>query len=142
MYAGDEHDHWDDAGPCPDCGDIDCWHGCAPTSAPLTVDEADAAGVDGTPRTLDAACPNCGDPDCALGCLDCSPPRDPNTTVAFPAIEMRRGEVNRIATYVMARTVMEHRERTGETIERDDQEHLDAEARALLDVLLDRHRIG
>ena len=28
MFAGDEADSWDDAGPCPACGQSDCWLGC------------------------------------------------------------------------------------------------------------------
>jgi hypothetical protein len=28
TYTGDEHDHWNDTGPCPACGEPDCWLGC------------------------------------------------------------------------------------------------------------------
>lgn len=30
IHAGDEHDHWHDSGPCPQCGHRDCWNGCPP----------------------------------------------------------------------------------------------------------------
>jgi len=52
MYAGDETANWNDAGPCPQCGDRDCSLGCPPDTEPLTFDEAEAAGVDGTLRTI------------------------------------------------------------------------------------------
>ena len=53
MYAGDETTSWNDAGPCPQCGDRDCWNGCPPETEPVSYDEAEAAGVDGTLRFID-----------------------------------------------------------------------------------------
>ncbi len=38
MHAGDETTHWNDAGPCPNCGRHDCWLGCD-TSLDGTDDE-------------------------------------------------------------------------------------------------------
>ena len=52
MYAGDETTNWNDAGPCPRCGDRDCWVGCAPHTEPVDYDTVEAAGVDGTLRTI------------------------------------------------------------------------------------------
>lgn len=28
MLSGDDTTSWNDAGPCPACGDTDCWLGC------------------------------------------------------------------------------------------------------------------
>ena len=55
MYAGDDSTSWNDAGPCPQCGDRDCWLGCPPVTEPVTFDEAEAAGVDGTLRFVGIA---------------------------------------------------------------------------------------
>lgn len=52
MYAGDETTNWNDAGPCPRCGDRGGWVGCPPDTEPLSYDEAEAAGVDGTLRFI------------------------------------------------------------------------------------------
>lgn len=41
MYAGDETNHGNDAGPCPDCGHHDCWLGCEPHPDPATTDEVE-----------------------------------------------------------------------------------------------------
>ena len=38
MHAGDETTHWNDAGPCPNCREHDCWLGCD-TSLDGTDDE-------------------------------------------------------------------------------------------------------
>ncbi len=50
MYAGDQTTSWNDAGPCPQCGDSDCWLGCPPVTESASYDEAEAAGVDATLR--------------------------------------------------------------------------------------------
>jgi len=42
MYAGDESDHWHDSGPCPRCGERDCWLGCTDTD---DIDGDDVGGV-------------------------------------------------------------------------------------------------
>lgn len=34
IYAGDESTSWNDAGPCPDCGDRNCWLDCRPGHLP------------------------------------------------------------------------------------------------------------
>lgn len=54
MLAGDETTGWTDAGPCPACGDTDCWLGCPEADIDDTTD----------------ACPTCGAPDYQLICPD------------------------------------------------------------------------